>query len=261
MDHILRKEAERRLVRCVNVRRPPLEAPESDHNLVYAKVRIARRSAPNRRKRNSTKETSKMADLRRLMADPNLLCQVENAVAVTLPPIPDGPCISDVTADMADVMPSIAVELVPPDELEREARPQLGVRKRRGGMLLRDVQLIPEQCVRWFHILLNTKSPKLDPNIAEELDQGPENMPLGVQPTMQELTEAIRSLANGKVVGPDGVSVVLFKSTLNGDPALQRRLLDIVACIWRGKGLPQQWKYAIIMLLHKKKDRISCCQL
>ena len=51
---------------------------------------------------------------------------------------------------------------------------------------------------------------------------------------MQELTDTIRSLANGKAVGPDGVSVELFKITLNGDLALRRRLLDIVIRIWRG---------------------------
>ena len=44
---------------------------------------------------------------------------------------------------------------------------------------------------------------------------------------MQELTDTIRSLADGKAVGPDGVSVELFKITLNDDPALRRRLLDI----------------------------------
>ena len=43
---------------------------------------------------------------------------------------------------------------------------------------------------------------------------------------MQELTDAIRSLANGKAVGPVGFSVELFKMTLNGDTALRRRLLD-----------------------------------
>ena len=59
-------------------------------------------------------------------------------------------------------------------------------------------------------------------------------MPLGVQPTMQELTDTIRSLANGKAVGPNGVSVELFKITLNGDPALRRRLLDVVIRIWGG---------------------------
>ena len=75
---------------------------------------------------------------------------------------------------------------------------------------------------------------------------------------MQELTDAIRSLANGTSVGPDGVSVELFKITLNGDPALCRRLLDIVVRIWRGGEVPWQWKDAIIMVLHKKKDRTEC---
>ena len=55
---------------------------------------------------------------------------------------------------------------------------------------------------------------------------------------MQELTDAIRSLANGKAVGPDGVSVELLKITLNGDPTLRRRLLGIVVCIWRGGEVP-----------------------
>ena len=98
-------------------------------------------------------------------------------------------------------------------------------------MLLTGVELIRERWIRWFHTLLNAKSPRLDPTIAEGLDQWPENMPLGVQPTMQELADAIRSLANGKAVGPDGVSVDLFKITRNGDPALRRRLLDTVVRI------------------------------
>ena len=43
LDYILSKQVNRRLIRCVNVHRSPLDAPESDHNLVYAKVRIPRR--------------------------------------------------------------------------------------------------------------------------------------------------------------------------------------------------------------------------
>ena len=39
------------------------------------------------------------------------------------------------------------------------------------GVLLRDVELIRERWVRWFHTLLNATSRKLDPNIAEDLDQ------------------------------------------------------------------------------------------
>ena len=130
--------------------------------------------------------------------------------------------------------------------------------KDENGVLLRDVEFIRERWVRWFHVLLNAKSPRLDPNIAEGLDQWSEKMPLGVQPTMQDLTDAIRSLVNGKAVRSDGVSVELFKITLNGDPALRRRLLDIVVCIWRGGEVPQQWKYAIIIVHHKKKDQTEC---
>ena len=61
-------------------------------------------------------------------------------------------------------------------------------------------ELVRERWVRLFHTLVNAKSPRLDPSISEDLDQWPENMPLGVQPTMKELTDATRSLADEKTV-------------------------------------------------------------
>ena len=80
-------------------------------------------------------------------------------------------------------------------------------------------------------------------------------MLLEVQPTMKELKDAIRSLMNGKkAVGPGGVSAELFKITLISDPALRRRMLDIVVRIWREGEVPQQWKCVIIMALYKNKD-------
>ena len=87
---------------------PPYNAPELDHNLVHAKVRIPRRSTRNRRKRD--KETPTLADLRRLMTDPNLRCQVANAMVAALPLIPDGTCISDIATDKVGVMLSTAAE-------------------------------------------------------------------------------------------------------------------------------------------------------
>ena len=89
---------------------------------MYVKVRIPRKSTPNRRKRGSTKETPKLADLRRLMTDPNLRCQVANAVVAALPPIHDGICISDIATDMADVMLSTVTELVPRSKRPRGAQ-------------------------------------------------------------------------------------------------------------------------------------------
>ena len=38
------------------------------------------------------------------------------------------------------------------------------------SVLLKDVELIRERWIRWFHTLFNAKSPKLDPNI---LTSGP----------------------------------------------------------------------------------------
>ena len=122
LDYILTQQADRRFIRCVNVRRPRLEAPQSDHNLVYAKVHIPRRFAPNRRKRDSTKETPKLADRWGLMIDPNLRCQVANAMVDALPPIPDGTCIGDIAANTTDVMLSTAAELVPRSKRPRGAQ-------------------------------------------------------------------------------------------------------------------------------------------
>ena len=122
LDYILTKQADRRLIRWVSVRRSPLEAPESDRNLVYMKVRIPHRSSPNRKKRGSTKENSKLADLRRLVADPNLRCQVANAMVDALPPTPGGTRISDIAIDMANVMLSTAAELVPRSKHPRGAQ-------------------------------------------------------------------------------------------------------------------------------------------
>ena len=51
---------------------------------------------------------------------------------------------------------------------------------------------------------------------------------------MNELTGAIHSLANGKTV--DGVFVEMFKITLNDDPVLCLRLLDVVVVFEGGRG-------------------------
>ena len=78
---------------------------------MYAKVRAPRRSTPNRRKKESIKEIQRTAGLRQLMTNPNLRCQVANAMSAALPQIFDGTCIGDIATDMADVMPSTVAKL------------------------------------------------------------------------------------------------------------------------------------------------------
>ena len=128
------------------------------------------------------------------------------------------------------------------------------------GILLRDVEFIRERSVRWNRTLLNVKSPNLDPNITEGLDQRPENTPLGIQSTILELIDAVRTLANRKAIGQDRVSVELFKIPPIGDPALRRRLVDIVLGIWMrgGGGDAAGVERCHHHVLHKKKDRTEC---
>ena len=68
------------------------------------------------------KETPKLADLKRLMTDPNHRFQVANAMVDALPPIPDGTCISNIATDMAEVMLSTAADLVPHSKRPRGAQ-------------------------------------------------------------------------------------------------------------------------------------------
>ena len=126
----------------------------------------------------------------------------------------------------------------------------------KGGIRLRDIKLICERWVRWFHIILNAKSPKLDENIVEGVYQWSKNMPLRNQPTMQELTDAICSLVNRKAIGPDVVSVELFKFTIriplcDGDCSISSFVLG-------GGGGAAAMERCHYHGTHKTKDRTEC---
>ena len=110
-----------------------------------------------------------------------------------------------------------------------------------------------------FHKLLNTKSPILDPSIVDGLKQWPPCRPLDDAPTRYEVEEAIRALANRKAVGPDGLHAELLKVLADeGELNTLGKFHDIIVAVWRGGGLPQQWKDATIKVLHKEKDRTEC---
>ena len=64
--------------------------------------------------------------------------------------------------------------------------------------LLRD----PEPCLgrwaRFFSTLQNTRSDKLDPDIGTEIPQQPTAHALGIEPTVEGVAAALRSIANAK---------------------------------------------------------------
>ena len=103
------------------------------------------------------------------------------------------------------------------------------------GRLLRDNALIRERWVRWFHKLLNTKSPTLDPSIVGELKQWPPCRPLDDVPSRYEVEEAIRALANRKAVGPDGLPAELLKVLADEEEFnTLGNFHDIIVAVWRG---------------------------
>ena len=99
------------------------------------------------------------------------------------------------------------------------------------GRLLRDNALIRERLVRWFHKLLSTKWPTLDPSIVDELKQWPPCRPLDDVPSRYEV-EAIRALANRKAVGPDGLPAELLKVLADeGELNTVEKLHDIIVAV------------------------------
>ena len=126
------------------------------------------------------------------------------------------------------------------------------------GRLLQDNALIRERWVRWFHKLHNTKLPTLDPSIVDEPKQWPPCRPLDDVPSRYEIEEAIRALANRKAVGPDGLPAELLKVLADeGELNTFEKFHDINVAVWKGIGVPQQWKDATIKVLGKKKIGLS----
>ena len=123
------------------------------------------------------------------------------------------------------------------------------------GRLLRDKGHIRERWVRFFRSLLNSKSDMLDPDIPKRLPQQPVASTLGIEPTEEEIVIAMKAMANAKAVGLDGLPVELLKLGLQQDRTILLELHRLTILIWRQRKVPQQWKDAVITVLHKKGDK------
>ena len=119
------------------------------------------------------------------------------------------------------------------------------------GKLLRVKERIRERWVRFFRSLMNSKSDMLDPDIPKRLPQHPvARSALGIEPTEEEI---VTKMANAKAVGPDGLPAELLKLGLQQDRTILLELHRLTTLIWReGKVPQQQWKDAVVTVLHKK---------
>ena len=118
-----------------------------------------------------------------------------------------------------------------------------------GGRLLRDKVCIRERWVRFIRSLLKAKSDMLDPDVPESLPQR------GVESTEEEIATAMKAVANAKAVGPDGLLPKLLKLGLRQDRTILLDLRRLTTLIRREGKVPQQWKDAVITVLHKKGNK------
>lgn len=108
--------------------------------------------------------------------------------------------------------------------------------------MLREISVIRERWVRWFHKLLNTKLPTLDPNISDELKVWPPCRSLDGVPPRYEVEEATQAMANRKAVDPDGLRAEIPKVLADeGDSDTLRNFYQslVTPCGGEGVGRPR----------------------
>ena len=120
IDYILTRQRDRKLVRNVAGHPQPSFLPFSDHNIVFAPVKLLGHFARNRRLRVSAKPP---VDRRRLVTDPQLRQEVATAVGRDLRANPPGDSnVDDVEAAFAAVIMRTAELVIPPQERRRPGR-------------------------------------------------------------------------------------------------------------------------------------------
>ena len=103
--------------------------------------------------------------------------------------------------------------------------------------------------------LLKAKSDMLDLDVPKRLPHQPVTSALGIEPMEEEIASAMKAMANAKEVGPDDLPAKLLKLGLQQDRTILLELHRLITLIWREEKVPQQWKYAVITMLHKKDDK------
>ncbi|CAN0457206.1 unnamed protein product, partial [Ascophyllum nodosum] len=114
------------------------------------------------------------------------------------------------------------------------------------GKLVRKLDEIRARWRRHFTSLLNTTSATLNRTIFEGLSQKPPALSLGDPPVVSETKKTLRSMANGKAMGPDELPAELLKLGLSDNShEILLAFHDIIVAVWMTVEVPQEWKDAI----------------
>ena len=118
---------------------------------------------------------------------------------------------------------------------------------------------VEAQQQRWrrhFTEILNIQSQFNQAEI-EKARQRPVRHQLAEVPTMDELTDAIGKLKNGKAGGASGILPEMVKAACCEDDFLEL-LLDLVQATWKEGEVPKDWSDALLVPIPKKGDLGKC---
>ena len=110
----------------------------------------------------------------------------------------------------------------------------------------------------FFRSLLNSKSDMLDPDTPKRLPQQPVASALAIEPAEEEIVTAMKAMANEKAVGSGGLPAELLKLGFQHNQTIPLEFHRLTTLIWREGKVPQQWKDAVITVLHTKGDKTEC---
>ena len=110
----------------------------------------------------------------------------------------------------------------------------LAVRSSYGRIILNDPTRIIEEWAEHFEQLLNRPSHIANAKL-DDLPSRPTLECLSLPITLEEVTNAIRVLKNGKASGCDSIPPKVFKY---GDPYLAERLLQLFSVAWTKEVVP-----------------------
>ena len=117
------------------------------------------------------------------------------------------------------------------------------------GKLLRDPQEILQRWKRHFESLLNGNFDKLNPATLDLVAEHQLKQALDADPSVAEVEQALRQLANAKVMGPDD-SAELLKLADRGSHEILRAFHGVILAVWKEEKVPQVWKDAVFLVLY-----------
>ena len=131
---------------------------------------------------------------------------------------------------------------------------RISVVKDRDGRVITEGEKVRERWKEYFQQLYNDPNP-VDRTILQELDSGgnSDDAP-GIM--LEEVARATRKLKTRKSPGLDNISTEEIQAATEGMGI--QFLHRLCKQIWEDEIFPLDWKRAIIVPIHKKKDKLDC---